>query len=453
MANTNIVNIIARIARAKGVPVGLALAIAKWESGLDPNASGDGGHSIGLFQLNDHGEGSGMSVAAREDPTRNAEIALSEIARVYHANPGMSWGQVATGAQRPATYTFPKYQGFVNGAQKQYQHLPDNQVIAAYAANAPIASVASTGAGGPGGSLSTGQQNNSLAGNVSQALSGTYGYLSAFTSNPEIGPILQKAAAQGWNDNQMLAALVKTKWWQTTGDAARQWGVKVSTDPATAKQDMATTMSQVTAEANTMGITLSSQDVNHIAYASNMFGWSPLQLQQAIGGQFHYKSGTNYAGAAGTDIATLKATASQYMIPVSDSALQQWTQSALSGNKNISDFTAYAAGIAKSLYAGNKWMVKQIDSGVTPATAADPWKQLAAQTLEIAPDTIDFMNPKWMKAINQIGADGTSAPMSLDDWQRALKNDKTYGYDHTDGAMGAAATLVNQIGQAFGKVG
>ena len=92
MANQSIQDIIAEVAREKGVPVTLALAIAQVESGLNPDAIGDGGHSVGLFQLNDRGEGAGMSVADREDPRRNAEIALTQVANVLKANPGIGQG-------------------------------------------------------------------------------------------------------------------------------------------------------------------------------------------------------------------------------------------------------------------------------------------------------------------------------------------------------------------------
>src|SRR5476649_481711 len=84
-----------------GIPPEVALAIANQESGLNPASVGDGGHSIGLFQLNDQGEGHNMSVAAREDPVTNARVALTQVANVMRQNPKMSWGDIAAAAQRP----------------------------------------------------------------------------------------------------------------------------------------------------------------------------------------------------------------------------------------------------------------------------------------------------------------------------------------------------------------
>lgn len=52
------------------VPACVANAYA--ESRLDPMAIGDGGRSVGLFQLNVNGGGSGMTTEERQDPRRNA---------------------------------------------------------------------------------------------------------------------------------------------------------------------------------------------------------------------------------------------------------------------------------------------------------------------------------------------------------------------------------------------
>ncbi|MBS1953261.1 MAG: transglycosylase SLT domain-containing protein [Cyanobacteria bacterium SZAS-4] len=94
------VKIVAEVAKQFGVDPATAVADMLVESGGNNKAAGDGGHSIGLFQLNDAGgEGTGMSVAEREDPRHNAEIALSHFAK---ADSGQDPGVVAYNAERPA---------------------------------------------------------------------------------------------------------------------------------------------------------------------------------------------------------------------------------------------------------------------------------------------------------------------------------------------------------------
>jgi len=93
---------IQQAAQREGVPLNLALAIAAVESGYNPNAIGDNGHSVGLYQLNDAGEGAGMTVAQRENPLANALTALSRVGAVLRTQPNIDPGQAAALAQRPA---------------------------------------------------------------------------------------------------------------------------------------------------------------------------------------------------------------------------------------------------------------------------------------------------------------------------------------------------------------
>jgi hypothetical protein len=91
--------IVAEVARQKGVPEDLAVATMLVESRGNERAKGDHGHSIGGFQLNDHGEGKGYSYAQKIDIAFNANVALSEFQR------RQGWykdeGEWAAGSQRP----------------------------------------------------------------------------------------------------------------------------------------------------------------------------------------------------------------------------------------------------------------------------------------------------------------------------------------------------------------
>jgi murein DD-endopeptidase MepM/ murein hydrolase activator NlpD len=118
-ASQNVTSIITSVAQSLGIPADLALATAYVESKFNPAAIGDSGHSVGLFQLHDQGEGYGMSVAQREDPATNARVALTEFARVRAANPGIvnNPGLWAAMAQRPADQAL--YAQLVNSALGQ----------------------------------------------------------------------------------------------------------------------------------------------------------------------------------------------------------------------------------------------------------------------------------------------------------------------------------------------
>lgn len=67
-----------------------ALHVIMYESGGDPKAWGDGGSSLGLFQLHEAGVGSGMSAAARYDPEANIRAAAQAV---YGGQGWAPWGE------------------------------------------------------------------------------------------------------------------------------------------------------------------------------------------------------------------------------------------------------------------------------------------------------------------------------------------------------------------------
>lgn len=120
----NVVNAIIKAAHDSGVDPRLALAIAQHESNFNPTASGDGGCSKGVFQLNTcTGEGVGKPDYVLNDPYSNAMVALAEVRRVQQANPGMPEAQIAEQAQR-ADNTNNQY---VNAIQQNLDSIATGQ--------------------------------------------------------------------------------------------------------------------------------------------------------------------------------------------------------------------------------------------------------------------------------------------------------------------------------------
>jgi hypothetical protein len=92
MGATEIMRLIQQLAQELGPSYGITdvsdfteclIAIASYESNLDPTVPGDDGHSIGLFQLHDAGRGAGMTVAQRSDPETNIRTAIGYLAPLY----------------------------------------------------------------------------------------------------------------------------------------------------------------------------------------------------------------------------------------------------------------------------------------------------------------------------------------------------------------------------------
>jgi soluble lytic murein transglycosylase-like protein len=99
-----------RLGQKYNVPPLFLKAVMLIESGGRPDAIGDGGHSVGLFQLHDQGYGHGMG-DLRFDPEANADRAARGLAEAWHA--GERAGYTGEYALRAAyNYSFNPGGGF-----------------------------------------------------------------------------------------------------------------------------------------------------------------------------------------------------------------------------------------------------------------------------------------------------------------------------------------------------
>lgn len=280
-----------------------------------------------------------------------------------------------------------------------------------------------------------------------------YGFaLSVFKSNPELARIFRQAVAGTWSDDKFVAELRGTKWFKTTSDTAREWAILQGADPKTARQRLAARRATITAEAGALGISLNSAQLNDLTLNTIMFGWTDQQLRQSMSKDWAYNAKTASAGLAGQTVDKIKQSASDYLVPVSNAAINSWTQRVLAGTASADDFTEYAKQQARSLFPT---MSAALDRGVTVAQFLDPYKQTASQTLGIDPESINWMDPKWRKAVDGAVDPKTKErmPMSLADWTTHIKTDSAYGYDKTTQARDAASQLTQGLAQAFGFMG
>lgn len=149
--NDRIANLIVQQARQTGADPLTLLATAIVESGLNPNAVGDGGSSYGLFQMHVGGAGGASHQSARRylDP----QAAVENRARYFR---GGSGGSFAASVQRPADPS--GYARKVDGviAQLRSGKHPASLALNGRSLNAPVSggSAPQRQGGGEGGSSS-----------------------------------------------------------------------------------------------------------------------------------------------------------------------------------------------------------------------------------------------------------------------------------------------------------
>jgi hypothetical protein len=416
----------------------IAMAESSGHAGAHNTNASTGDNSYGLWQINMLGamgpeRRQAFGIASNDalfNPLTNASAALHMLrTQGWHA-----W----------STYS--------SGAYQQYLPRAAASIQQASRVNVQSLNYAVKPQGGGGGDTSQLTSTKSL--NVTDYLddpqiAADYGYLAAYMKDPELGPILAKAAKNGWGPNQLLGALSKTKWWKTTSDTARAWQAQQRTDPATAHQRLHQMVGQVQQLAmSTLGGKIDPDRAWQIANTALGSNWSQNQLQFAVGAEFHYNVHKDaYGGAAGQTLGKLKQMGGDWMVPVSNHTLGEWTKGVLQGTYQTNDFESYLKAQAKSLYPT---LSAAIDRGVSVRQYLDPYSQLAAQTLEMSPDSIDWMKPKWSKALNTTTPDGHRAPMSLSDWGTYLR--KLPEFKKTAGATQSVYELADAMAHTFGEV-
>jgi hypothetical protein len=460
----------------------IAMATVQQESGGNPNAVGDSGHSVGLFQLNDQGEGAGMSVAAREDPRANASIAMRVIAQQLAAHPNWTPGQVAAAAQRPANPA-----AYANSVNSIY--------------NGGTATGAQDGAAGPAAPApapASGQNavNPQQVGYTPNAQGGVdpndpvalrnwvaqnLGAESWMLNIPELTAIVDQAAGQGWTSQRFLSAVEQTNWWKTTTQAQQAYLALQNTNPAELSftnpgSQASQKLAQVQQMAGQYGTQLNSQQLQQVATQAMQYGWSQDQIQQNLATYVRYNPSGGANNAAGI-VQQLQASAGQYLVTLGSQNLQTWAQQLAGGTKTMNDYNAYLQQQAMLKYPG---MAPQLQQGFTVEQIVDPLRQEAAKVLERSPDSINFTSdPLFAKALQYVppgtqgqgptpqpgakvvnamplsqqpqGAPAQPRLMTTSELDQYLKADPNSGYEYTQQARAGASTVVSQIVNMWGK--
>jgi hypothetical protein len=286
-----------------------------------------------------------------------------------------------------------------------------------------------------------------------------FGYSSAFfNSDPSLKALIDKYAGQDSTNATVIARfqadLMDTPWFQKHTKAQREWTQLQTSDPTEAAHQLLTMQQQLAQQAKQAGVALSGSQLQQMAKSAlSMYGANVPSsvVQQMIGAQVHYKGGNTYQGDVGNDVTTLKDLATSYGVPLSDKTMQGWLQNIVTNGVDPKSYTQYLQQQSESLYPT---LAPQLKQGLTFQQAVDPYRQIGAQLTDTDPNTIDFTQPKWQKAIMQVDPKtGDRTAMSLDQWQTTLKSDPVYGYATTTAGKQEQSTLAKSIASMLGATG
>jgi peptidoglycan hydrolase-like protein with peptidoglycan-binding domain len=273
-----------------------------------------------------------------------------------------------------------------------------------------------------------------------------FDYLSAFYNHPELGPLLRRAASEGWDQARLTGEVFNTSWWKTTATRARSWEALTITDPAEANRQRQSIQLEIANMANQLGLSLDQGKVNSIAEDSLRFGWSTAELTRALATQLTFDSALK--GDIGQTFTNVKKAASDYLVPISNNVAFDYAKKVAMGEWDNDNVVAEMRNQAISRYG---WLKPQLESGQTLAQLFDPIKSDIANLTETAPETIDLLNdPSYSKIVDFIDSSGNRRSMTRSEvatYVRGLDQWKS-----TRQSQAQVADVVNTVARLFGQV-
>jgi hypothetical protein len=276
-----------------------------------------------------------------------------------------------------------------------------------------------------------------------------YGQYAYLYDVPELkDKVLRPAVVEGWDADRIIGALETTTWWQKTESSARLFKEEKYRDPASVADKVNAKFTVFKNLVRAKGITVPDADLREMASDAIEFDWDDNETTAAMGRFFKYDP-SNLLGEAADTAVTMRQLHKAYLIPLSDATVQTWTEKVMRGDATTDDFEDYLRTQSKALFP---MLSNQIDLGVTPDQWVDPYRQIAAQTLGLNPEAIDFRDPKWLAALDEPDPKtGSRRPMYLSDWTNKLKTDDVYGWDKTAQGREHGANLAKSLAQTFGR--
>jgi len=277
-------------------------------------------------------------------------------------------------------------------------------------------------------------------------LAETYGMSKAFMdSNPELKRLLNRATKEQWDADLFKGELKNTKWFKVTSDANRKAQLMKSEDPATYKAMISASKVAASQMAVKLGAILSDGALNKLASNIVNYGWQDAQIQDFLGNYVKFNDKHVLGGQAGQAFQQLRTLAYDNGVNVTDNQLKTQAAYVVKGVSNMEKEAANIRGIAMGAYPA---YADQIAAGVTMKDIASPYVQSMAKVLELPESDVDMFNPKIKAALNRMGPDGKPQPMSLTDFENALRD--TPDWRRTANAQNTVFSIGHQVLQNMG---
>jgi hypothetical protein len=280
----------------------------------------------------------------------------------------------------------------------------------------------------------------------STELAERYGMSKAFFGSvPELNKLFKQAVRETWTANTFTAHLKNTKWWKTTSQTKREADLMAKQDPATYRANVSAARAAAAEAAVKLGAVLSPASLDKLAKNIVTYGWEDAQVQNFLGQYVNFTNKNVLGGQAGQVYKQLRETAYANGVQLSDQAVKDSAAYVVRGVSSMEKESANVRATAASTYPA---FADQIAAGANVMDIAQPYIQMYADELQLPATDVDLFNPKIRAALQRKDAKGLPAPMSLTDFQLALRDEpawrKTTGA--ADTALAAGRQVLSDMG-------
>lgn len=272
-----------------------------------------------------------------------------------------------------------------------------------------------------------------------------YGYLSGFLNHPEVGPLLRKAATEGWGEMELYGAVTQTKFWQETSAAQRTWWQLQNEDPAEARRLVGQTAATIQNRARSLGLPMSAGSISNLAMTATANGWTDAQTVDQIMQQ------VNWATLESGDLTAIrddvKATAGDYLVGVTDETAQSYAQRIASGEMTMQGVKSAMLKQAKARFG---WMADELDQGITVKDYFRPTRDVIANELGIPPEEVDLTSSQYLKLVEtRDEKTGQLRAATLDEAMLSARRDPRFA--NTQKAKEMTTGMIDMVSNLFGR--
>lgn len=280
-----------------------------------------------------------------------------------------------------------------------------------------------------------------------------YGWLvDLYDEIPQFKGIIDQAVSQGWTADRFQNAIRSTDWWRATDKRVRNFTDLSVSDPATLETEIGKQRDSIRAAIQKAGYSLGEDAIGDLAQRAFKFGWTDLQLSKFVGSEIARSGTAGTSGASltgGPDAEKVRNLATSFGIRLDDSDVNRYVKDLLGQTMSDEQLRVNLKMDASNMYPSLK---AQFDAGRTFNDITAPYRKLAADYLEIDPQTIDFTDSKkWGQLLSYADPkSGESRMMTGSEWASFLRMQPEW--QQTSAAKSVYRAAASKLIRAFGKV-